>query len=58
MADSTYRPAFTLRNDGTFVDEEAAWDLERYVGRPVDDLDEDARLLATRRRRSQGRQVL
>jgi hypothetical protein len=33
----TYRPAFTLRKDGTFEDE-ADFDLERYMGKSVDEI--------------------
>jgi hypothetical protein len=41
MTEDAYKPDFTLRKDGTFVDEDAEFDLERYVGRPVDEIPDE-----------------
>ena len=41
MTESTYRPDFTLHNDGTFEDEEADFDLERYVGKSIDEIPDE-----------------
>ena len=41
MTEGTYRPAYTLHEDGTFVDEEAEFDLERYMGKSVDEIPDE-----------------